>query len=430
VVRIPRLSSLLFCFPLVAVLVGGATTPATASSVDDPVLHAISATFDESTKTTRYEVRLDNAIAFPETDWTWHFTADPTDPDCNQFNVTARQLSVSRATFAHGEENGCHHTSPDHNVDIEVVAKVGGIYTCNARIHGTTTHAGPEPELCFKNPTPPPSPPPLAPSPPTIGNSDKVLWEGVATANFASGSAMALAAVSFLIIPVPDPFTKGAAGVSLVGAVIALGVGLYALHKANDPPYPGYKKLARPAFPRPAPVRAGGGVTRAEASAANALLGNGARIVGYDRAFLTSLERAQGAYRAKDSTWDRKQSNAAAGFARAEAKLLDARPALERSLQRAVTATLQSRRLSVADARAGLARFSKAGLPTSATTLLRSFKVTTAEIASIRARIAKVAPSTAAGPIAPKLAPHTLAKADRTSARLLRRLATHLAKRY
>ena len=137
----------------------------------------------------------------------------------------------------------------------------------------------------------------------------------------------------------------------LVVAVGELATSVYYARKAKDPPDPNYKRLAEPNYPKPALLRASAGITKAEAAAANALLTNTARMAGLDRAFLTSLERAQGAYAARDASWDGKQSARAATFARAEAKILDARPALETALRRAIEAGGLPGRLTSAKAK-------------------------------------------------------------------------------
>jgi hypothetical protein len=102
----------------------------------------------------------------------------------------------------------------------------------------------------------------------------------------------------------PRAVTKGIAVVSLGAAMFNMTLGFYATYKASDPPDPNYKTLAKLVTPQPKLFRATGGVTAREAAAANALLRNTAKIVGNDRAFLTSFEPAQGAYAANDGTWD------------------------------------------------------------------------------------------------------------------------------
>jgi hypothetical protein len=170
-------------------------------------------------------------------------------------------------------------------------------------------------------------------------------------------------------------------------------------------------------------------VTRAEALAANALLTNTAKLSAYGRAFLTSLERALGAHAASDRDWDRKQSRAAAGFARAEATLLDARPALEAALRRAVDEAVPGARLSLPVARKATAQVSKQALPAPLVSLLSAFGFAKAEIASIRAQMARVAPSAVAGAVSAKLAPPALAQLERRTARSLRAIAARLEKR-
>jgi hypothetical protein len=161
------------------------------------------------------------------------------------------------------------------------------------------------------------------------------------------------------------------------------------------------------------------------AGAANALLLNTARVAGNDGAFLHALERAQGAYAASNAAWDKKQSALAARYAREEAKLLEARPGLEAALRRAVEAAGGAGTLTVADVK----RAQRGKLPAALVSLFRSFGLSPGKIAAFQARIAKVKPASAAGPVAPKLAPPAVAAAERAVARLLRTAAARLAKR-
>ena len=414
-----RLGGLAAACVSVAALAGGGSAATDVRSEDRPELSAITATFFESLRTTWYDVKLTNPAG--PTTWRWDFTPDPLDSTCNQFTASVGGPTSGHAEFAHGAENGCHHTTPDHNVDIEVVVTTGP-YTCNARIHGTTTSQGPTPELCFKQPSV--VPPPKASTPPQIAKSNKAKWKASALAEFSFGIAAGTNALAWGLIPVPDPVTKGIAVASLGAAVVNLSFGLYFTYKANDPPDPNYKEAVAAVVPRPALLRAGRGVSAAEAAAVNALLTNAAGISANDRAFLTSFERAQGAFGAADGTWDHSQSQAAAGFARAEAALLDKQPALEAALRRALRAAEAK-----THARPAVAQVKKArskGLTSAAVALFRTFGFADEDIASVNARIAHAAPSAAAGPASAKVGGSASANAARSAASLLREMAAEL----
>lgn len=419
---------------VLAALLGG-SAPATASKSQDtrPSISPISATFDEATRATTYRATLTwDRAALGEPEWRWDFTRDPADPDCGGFiwdRGAPPNVPTHTAIFRHGDESGCKHTGVDHNVDIEVAIAVGG-YTCNAKIHGTTTHVGPEPELCFRA-TPPPTTtaaPPTPSAPPSVPFLSKRDLRDLAIGASALSATAAATAFGAAVVPSPDPFTKGAAVVCAIASVGLLLQAVLLERLASDPPDPNYRRRVKPVFPRVAHVRAGGGVTAVEAAAANALLDNSAWVAGYNAALLTALERAQGAYAAKNRTWDHTQSRDAAAFARAEAALLDARPALERRLRQTADAA-GSRSVSAADVKRALNRIGRTGLPAREASLLRSLGVPTAALRAFAAQLAKVAPASAAGPVAARIATPAAAKVHTRAARSLRQIAASLARR-
>jgi hypothetical protein len=408
-------------------LVGGGGTATAAPEESEPTLTSIHASFDDDLKTTFYDVVLRNTDA-SVTIWRWDFTPDPNDETCNQFSVLEETNTFSKVAFAHGDDAGCHHAGRDHNVDIEVVVDTER-YTCNARIHGTDTPSGPEPEPCSEKPARPVNTKAPPAAPPKMSKTDKDLLEGAAYFNLFSAGVSGIGAVALTLVPSPDPFTKGAA-VALAGMAATSGsLGIAALAKAGDPPDRRYKTLAKLAFPRPGALGTPGGATAAEAAAVNDVLRNTAAIVGYDHAFLTSFERAQGAHAAKSGKWDRIQAHTAARFARAEADLLTGRPALEQAVRRSVEAAGPRRELTVEDARKALAEIGAHGLPVPVVALAKSLGVRRAELDVVRGRILRVAPQKAAGPVSASIAPPGLAAAHLKVARVLRRLAARLDKR-
>jgi hypothetical protein len=196
----------------------------------------------------------------------------------------------------------------------------------------------------------------------------------------------------------------------------------YYVYKAKDPPDPKYKVLAKPIVRKPRLLKPGNGVSPALAKAANAYLMNTAQMVGQDRAFIDSLERAQGAHAARNAVWDKRQSDLAAKYARAEAKLLAARPALAAAVRRSA-APILPRALAAADV-TGVSR----ALSPALVSLLRSLG--SKNVGALRTRVAKLSSSAVAGPVAPKIAPSAVAAAERGGAKLLRATAARLAKRY
>jgi hypothetical protein len=393
-------------------------------SADRPSLSAIAATFDEAKKTTFYEVHLLNPEA-GLTSWGWDLEPPADDPTCRNFSIVELEQTFSRAEWRHGAEDGCRHEGTEHLGRVTVRVSTGA-YSCHATIVGTLTRVGPEPDPCFR-PTPPP-PPPKATSPPSLRDIEKKGWEDAAKFGFGGASALAALAFGCAVVPSPDPVTKG---IALFGMIVSVGYfayGEYALSKALDPPDRNYKKLAKLAIPHLPAIQPGSGVTAAEAGAANALLANASQMAGIDAALLKSFERAQGAYAAQDGTWDTKQSRSAAKFARAEAKLLDARPALEAALRRAV-AKAGTIALTPADVKRGVARIARAGFPSPFVSTTRRLGIAPARLSAFRARVVRIKPAAAAGPVAPRFAPPATAAADRAGARLLRALAARLDKR-
>jgi hypothetical protein len=97
---------------------------------------------------------------------------------------------------------------------------------------------------------------------------------------------------------------------------------------ASDPPDGRFTIIAQPRMLSFSPLTPGDGLTPDAADALNAMLGNYAQAVSVGEAFLTSLERVQGAGLAGDIDWYGKQMAAASGYAMQQAAVLDAQPAL------------------------------------------------------------------------------------------------------
>lgn len=411
---------------LLFVLGGTAATDAPAAD-DRPSLSPIQATFVENLKATRYVVNLDDPGAGPETplpNWEWDLTPPADDPGCDELEIPVSSARSSSVTWYHADENGCKHVGTEHFGRIDVVVRTRG-WTCDATIVGTSTHVGPEPNQCFK-PTPPAPPPPASSSAPSIRDLEKKQWRDTSVATTAIGVTFAGMALGCALAP--EPASKVVAVLGFIAAGAYYAVGVYAFYKSEDPPDKNYKRLARLVIPKLPAVKTGSGATTAEAAAANALLSTIARISANDAAFIASFERAQGAYAARDGTWDRRQSRAAASFARAEARLFDTMPGLETALGRAVQQASVSP-LTQADARRALDHGAKQGLPASFTATAAKLGVDAAAMRAFAKRLSRAKPGVIAGPVAPKFAAPAAAAADRAAARLLRTLAARLDKR-
>jgi hypothetical protein len=101
---------------------------------------------------------------------------------------------------------------------------------------------------------------------------------------------------------------------------------------AQDPPASDYTVLAAPARLPGLHVKPGAKLPRGIAAAADRVFKNAAQTASVARAFLLSFERGEGAYNAGNGHWEKLQAQAAAGFARAEAMLIDAAPGLNAAL--------------------------------------------------------------------------------------------------
>jgi hypothetical protein len=400
---------------------GGGATPVQ----DRPALSPISAEFNGTiAQSTTYRVAISRPPSAVE--WTWELEPPTDDPNCNRLLVISEEDARSAAEWLHGDGDGCRHLGTEHAGRITVFAKTGD-YECSATITGSSTHTGPEPQPCFRKPTATP-PPPKATTPPVILKPEAKEWKDTAAVMFAGTSAFSGLAIACALVPSPDPVTKGCAGVMFVIAAAHFAYGQYALWKSKDPPDKNFKVLAKLVMPKLPKARAGNGVTPAMAAAANAILTNVERVSANDAAFITSLERAQGAYAAKDGTWDRKQSRAAAGFARAEAMLLSAQPKLDATMKRAV-AKAGAPPLTVADARRATSSVRKNGLPPSFTSLAHRLALPHSEVAAQEKRVAALPVGAIAGQVALKLGTPSVARAHRTASKLLRALAKRLDKR-
>ena len=187
---------------------------------------------------------------------------------------------------------------------------------------------------------------------------------------------------------------------AIVVAGLAIGVGLGALAGkviADDPPDPKYKKLFRPRVPQVAPVPREG-LSPAAARALDRLIANRLRAGAYAIAYIRSIEKAQGAEKARDNAWARRHRKAAAGYAREAARTLER----DRSLSTVALRELQREGfvdtgVSLAQVRQAQQRIRQRGLPVEMTRALRFAGVDDARIAAYRTAVSQLNPKLAVG---------------------------------
>ena len=105
---------------------------------------------------------------------------------------------------------------------------------------------------------------------------------------------------------------------------------------ANDPPDPNFRKVAQPVKVRLPKLRSSKPFSARSAAAFNALVANMANQASLTSALTHAFERAQGAERAGDATWQAKQREAASLYASALATSIRQRAPLARSARLAL----------------------------------------------------------------------------------------------
>lgn len=221
-------------------------------------------------------------------------------------------------------------------------------------------------------------------------------------------------------------FTGGAAAAFLVGSIAATGAWQVAAKIiGDDPPDPQYKALFRPVVPRMAPVRAGNGISSAAARRLNDVLATRLRAGVYMFAYIRSIEKAQGAEKARDKGWAKRHRSAAAGYAREAAKALER----DKSLSAAALRELKRGGFVDSGATLGQARqwlqvIRRQGLPAEATRALRAAGIEEARIAAFRTALGRLDPKLAVGVGAfGNLTDPRLAAANTATIKALRRAA-------
>ncbi len=143
---------------------------------------------------------------------------------------------------------------------------------------------------------------------------------GVATTVAGTAAIIALTAAP---VPGVDLVATPVAGLVAACATIVAGVvwTIGSVLSYIDPPDPHYKSIVRIVPLHIPPLKPQRELTPAIVAAVNGLAANSALTVELERAFLYSLEKAQGAAHAGAKSWVKKQALAAAGYA---ARLADA----------------------------------------------------------------------------------------------------------
>jgi xylan 1,4-beta-xylosidase len=147
-----------------------------------------------------------------------------------------------------------------------------------------------------------------------------------------------------------------------------------------------YTSIAQPVFP-PLP-------STSKSSAVNALYSNLQQQIGYSRALVVAVNRAQGASAARSHSWFLQQRQAAASYATQLSVLLGTQPALLSALQSESLGVLPSIVINGDQVLAYQRQLAAAGLPPARIAALASLQFSSSEIADVTNRIA--APSVGA----------------------------------
>jgi len=278
---------------------------------------------------------------------------------------TSRPLSL----LLHGDQidlaGDLYPPSTSNQYNLFIARYIGGGAPASVPAGWTST---------FGIPLPPPPPPGSAYSA-AIDPGIKVGAALVATAMSWNDFLEMAVKIGLLVVPVVGEEVALFDAADIVSTLIEGG----ATQVAEDPPSKHYRSLVRlPAFPMPR-IHPGKGVTTAAARAFNAYAANGAEIAALERAYVSSAERAERATLAHDSSWQRRQSDAARSFERRLAIALRRRVGLARTLGRRLHGTPLGRLNlglgQIAKARRALAR---RGLPAPVVHRLRKLGVSNA----------------------------------------------------
>ncbi len=218
--------------------------------------------------------------------------------------------------------------------------------------------------------------------------AEKDAWKDSEVASILLVIALGAAAV----------FTGGLAAIALAGLATGAGLGgFFSKIAGDDPPDPRYKELFRPRVPRVAPVPREG-LSPAAAQALDRVIANRLRSGAYGLAWIRSIEKAQGAERARDKTWAKRQRKAAAGYAREAARTLERDKSLSTvALRELELGGFVDTGVTLAQARQWQQRVRQQGLPAETTRALRAAGGDEARIAAYRTAVSRLDPNLVAG---------------------------------
>jgi hypothetical protein len=169
---------------------------------------------------------------------------------------------------------------------------------------------------------------------------------------------------------------------------------------AADPPDRRFKSIARPPKIGAASIRPGEGISVAAAGAVTNMLQNQARAYSLLAAWVSSLERSQGAALARSEKWARKQVAAAGSYASQAAGALRKDKALRLAAVSALAASgVNEVTLTVQDVQEAQAALAANGLPASVSASLRLAGFRGADSARIANELRQADPTTLAGPV-------------------------------
>ena len=220
--------------------------------------------------------------------------------------------------------------------------------------------------------------------------------------------------------------TGGLAAIAFAGLGAGAGLGGIAAKIAgDDPPDPRYKELFRPRVPRVASVRPGDGVTPAAARALDRLIANRLRAGAFILAWIRSIEKAQGADKARDKTWAQRHRKAAAGYAREAAATLGRDNSLSTvALRELKRGGFVDTGVTLVQARQWQQLVRRRGLPAETTRVLRAAGVDDARIAGFRTAVSRLDTKLVAGVgVFGSLTDKRLAAANTATIKALRRAA-------
>ena len=266
---------------------------------------------------------------------------------------------------------------------------------------------------------------PRVPTPPTVastrpGAAEKREWKR--QSEIHKSVAYGFTLIASIGVFNPDPTVSKIT--ALVCGIAAAGLQVRSAQLAAwaaDPPDRRFRRLARPARHRPPRVHVGPGISRQAARIANRFLREMFRERAIASAFLTSVERAQGATQAGALGWRTRQLSRAASYARQEATLLEVASRRRRELAQ-VLAAAGAGTFTTAEARRAQRLIREHGLPAELVVVLRDrLDITAAGLSDLRRGAGRVRLPTPDA--VTRLRDSALSRADRAAAGALRAYA-------